>query len=165
MTDIVNHPLPSKTEFMGWVDTRTNTGCWEWSLSRSTKRGGYGQKRLSDGKVCKAHRLAWMIFKGPIRPGEFVCHRCDNPPCCNPDHLFLGSPRDNVLDAISKGRAFVPMSEPGEKNPSAKLRTIDVIEARRLVKAGHSLRVVAEKFGVTKQAIWRIKKGQTWATI
>ena len=149
---------------MGWVDIQPDTGCWEWNLSRSNRRGGYGQKRVGS-KTHKAHRLAWMVFIGPIDPGMFVCHKCDNPPCCNPAHLFIGSPRDNVIDAMKKGRAFVPVSKRGEKSPASKLSEIDVLEARRLIEEGWSLSKVAGQFGVTKQTIWLIKEGKTWKTI
>lgn len=79
------------------------SGCWEWSGPKS--RGGYG---IVGVRVCgagrSAHRVVWVLMRGEIPPGVFVCHHCDNPPCCNPDHLFLGTNRENILDASSKGR-------------------------------------------------------------
>ncbi len=72
-------------------------GCWVWNRGRSG--GGYGRYR---GKP--AHRAVWILFHGPIPDGLFICHHCDNPPCVKPEHLFLGTPGDNMQDCIDKGR-------------------------------------------------------------
>lgn len=84
---------------------RKDGGCWEWAAGRFSY--GYGAfKRRVDGawKQQKAHRLAYEWLVGPIPDGLIVCHACDNPPCCNPDHLFLGTQLDNQRDMIAKGR-------------------------------------------------------------
>lgn len=81
---------------------RKTSGCWEWTGARSNF--GYGQLWI-DGVRWTAHRLAYVIESGqPVAAGMFVCHRCDNPPCCNPAHLFIGTNSDNIRDAASKGR-------------------------------------------------------------
>lgn len=78
-------------------------GCWEWSAAKD--RGGYGIFRLSPTiSRVKAHRFAWELQNGEIPEGMFVCHHCDNPECTNPDHLFLGTPKDNMDDKLRKGR-------------------------------------------------------------
>jgi len=77
------------------------SGCMEWSGTRTDR--GYGVVRIRH-RQWRAHRLAWTAFNGPIPNGLFVCHKCDNPPCCNPEHLFVGTPQDNVTDAVKKGR-------------------------------------------------------------
>jgi hypothetical protein len=78
------------------------SGCWLWLGSVSS--GGYGQLKIG-GKLHRAHRLAWIVFRGPIPAGMMVCHRCDVPLCVNPDHLFVGTARDNFRDCLAKGRA------------------------------------------------------------
>jgi len=88
--------------------TLTPSGCWEWS---GAKRHGVGYGVVqADGKFLYTHRLAYMICIGDIPPKRIVCHRCDNPPCCNPDHLFLGTHKDNWRDMMMKGRGGRSMS-------------------------------------------------------
>lgn len=78
-------------------------GCIEWKGARNPQ--GYGQKCIK-GKRYRTHRLAWEWANGPIPEGLFVLHKCDNPPCCNPDHLFLGTQTDNMQDMLAKGRGI-----------------------------------------------------------
>lgn len=86
--------------------------CWPWRGSRLP--GGYG-KAVIDGKHMTAHRAVWIVTQGDIPAGMFVCHRCDNPPCCNPAHLFLGTPADNTADMLAKDRAKKPLSSTTRK--------------------------------------------------
>jgi hypothetical protein len=87
-----------------WTKIRLcDNGCWEWDAAKI--HGGYGVIRTGrPHKMVKAHRFAWEWFRGPIPPGLCVCHHCDNPPCVNPSHLFLGNNSDNVRDSMEKGR-------------------------------------------------------------
>lgn len=86
--------------------------CWEWAAAKIGK-GGYG---IINHKL--AHRLSWEIFKGPIKDGHYVCHHCDNPPCVNPKHLFLGTRHDNMQDCVKKGRMF--LQKHPERSPKFK---------------------------------------------
>lgn len=98
-------PMPKfvnyDTEYITSRVVISEAGCWEWQNSRD--RLGYGQvSRISSGESL-AHRLAWRIFVGDPS-GKMICHSCDNPPCCNPEHLFIGTQQQNLDDARSKGR-------------------------------------------------------------
>lgn len=83
--------------------------CWVWMGARNHK--GYGRFSTSHQHTFQSHRIAWMLCNGPIPAGMCVCHHCDNPPCCNPAHLFIGTVADNQADMKRKGRAT------GPKNP------------------------------------------------
>lgn len=87
--------------FWRMVSPRPSAGCWEWTGGKDTN--GYG--RTWNGTRSEGtHRLAWQFTYGEIPKGFFICHHCDNPPCCNPRHLFLGTAQDNMQDAWHKGR-------------------------------------------------------------
>jgi len=81
----------------------TSTGCWEFQGYKDEK--GYGKIRVGK-RIRRAHRYSYELAKGPIPKGMYVCHKCDNPSCCNPDHLFLGTPKGNTQDMIRKDRAY-----------------------------------------------------------
>lgn len=85
--------------FLAFVNTNRESDCWMWTGARMRGEGSYGRFRNR-----LAHRVAWELFKGPIPFGLYVLHRCDNPPCVNPEHLFLGTQQDNMDDAHQKGR-------------------------------------------------------------
>ena len=109
-----------------WPKVRKGDGCWEWTGQLNHR--GYGQ--VGGHRHRKAtHRTAWELTHGPVPPGLFVLHHCDNPPCCRPDHLFVGTARDNVLDMYRKGRHPGGWGAPhGEKNPNAVL-TVEQVRA------------------------------------
>lgn len=131
--------------------------CWPWTRSRLPK--GYGRIYVA-GKFLLAHRVAYELRRGPIPSGLLVLHRCDNPPCCNPKHLFLGTHQDNVRDMTTKGRAFYIN---GERVGNAKLTEQNVRDARRLLADGHlTHREIGRELGVSATAISNIATGRTW---
>jgi hypothetical protein len=114
-----------------------------------------------EGRPQKVHRLSYAAFVDDVPDNLHVLHACDNPPCMNPAHLFLGTDADNAADKVAKGRGVNPVYA-SQDAPAAKLTPEDVDEVRHLLSQGESLASIGRQFGVTKQAIWRIKGGQTW---
>lgn len=94
--------MSSIKRFMAKVSPEPNSGCWLWTGS-CTPTGNYGSF-WDRGKLERAHRWSYKHFHGPIESSDDVCHKCDNPPCVNPDHLFKGTRTDNILDSVKKGR-------------------------------------------------------------
>lgn len=136
-----------------------NNACLEWPRSHDTS--GYGLIGVG-GKKQKAHRLAYREKIGPIPDGLKVCHKCDNPPCFRPDHLFVGSDLDNRLDCVSKGRANLPR---GDAHPRSKLTEKDVLDIRARLATGESQTAISQDYPVTNQMILRIDKRLAWRHI
>ena len=128
--------------------------CDIW-LSTQTS-SGYGRMSV-DNTQCFAHRLAWMYEHGDIPDGMLVCHKCDNPLCVNPQHLFLGTTQENTGDRQAKGR-----QANGERQHLAKLTASDVIAIRA---SGKLLRELAAEYGVSIATVSHVKRGDTWKHI
>lgn len=125
--------------------------CWEWRGYRRHKN--YGEFRASTERGVLAHRFAYELTYGPIPEGQAVCHRCDNPPCCKPAHLFLGTLAQNNRDMWNKGRGKFGPGPRGETHHSSKLSDADVREIRRRFAAGETKMALARSFGVAHNAI------------
>ncbi len=136
--------------------------CWPWTAS--LKSSGYGQFKVrADRPPQSASRVAWMLFYGEA--GLFhVLHHCDNPPCCNPRHLFLGTAADNADDMVSKGRQITPdrPSIKAIREAQRRLSDADIEEARRSVRQGESRRSVARRLGVHPTTIIRLINEKHW---
>lgn len=148
--------MPKNTKAMFEKMFVVTPGCWLW-IGRLHLRG-YGRFRSPAGDM--AHRSSYYFYKGDVPENMQVCHRCDNPRCVNPDHLFLGTNQDNVDDKVSKGRHPVC-----DGSTSSKLTMDKVIEARSLYKPRSkefSTRKLAEKFGITHGQMWRIVANKAW---
>jgi hypothetical protein len=134
-------------------------GCWLWSGQRS--RYGYGivaiPRRIAKNKYARANRVAWMIANGPIGSGLCVCHRCDNPPCCRPDHLFAATQIKNVADRDHKRRGRWLS---GAQHPSARFTDSDVRTVLAL-SATLSQPAIARRFGVNRRTVGRLLLGQS----
>jgi hypothetical protein len=142
-----------------------NSGCWLWLLGLGTdgygniSSKGFGRKFRAQS----AHRVSWEFFKGPIPQDMCVLHRCDVRSCVNPDHLFLGTRADNNTDKQAKGRASLTPGQQGltkgENNAMAKLSKSDVIMIR---ESEENWKVLAKRYGVHHQTIWKIRRGFRW---
>jgi hypothetical protein len=128
------------------------------------KGRGYGQVWW-EGRMISVHRATWVCEKGPIPDGLDVLHSCDNPPCRNIDHLFLGTHYDNVADMVAKGRqARGGRGPPGEGSGNAKLTEIEVL-AIRAISGAVPQHVQATMYGVSQTTIWRIRHRRAWTHI
>ncbi len=132
-----------------------SNNCWTWvgSCSGGSK---YGQTYYR-GRVDKAHRVSYMLFNGSIPPGHDVMHTCDNPKCVNPSHLITGTRKDNMQDAVKKGR-----HPHGETHGRAKVNESQVRQIRVLYTQGLSYRALASKYGVSHLTIRDIVVRNTW---
>lgn len=140
-----------------WSKVEKTETCWEWTAS--TSHGGYGFIGIGrKGKVRYAHRYSWIIHFGKIPKGLLVLHKCDNPPCVNPNHLFLGTQKDNMIDAVLKKRIAT-----GEKNGRSKLTENKVDAIRKMYAAGNiTMDVLSRLFGVNRQSIGHVINNKTW---
>jgi len=130
--------------------------CWEWQGYTHTH--GYGGVYGDDNKQFRVHRVAYGLAHGDFDQSLHVCHHCDNPICCNPAHLFLGTHEDNMRDMVRKGR-----STAGEKHGMAKLTAAQVIEIRELLAAGDLTHgAIAKQYGVSRPAVSQINTGARW---
>lgn len=135
-------------------------GCWEWGRARTDK--GYGSIRIL-GRLYRAHRLAWEVTHGPVPNGLLVCHRCDNPRCVRPDHLFLGTAAENTADMLRKGRGRQPAPRRGEQHHNAGLTEGRVREIRRAyARGGITQKALGEHYGTTEAAVGAIVRGRSW---
>ena len=164
--------------FWAKVHPRGMESCWEWEGSK--ERDGYGyfkaSRHIGEPAVrISAHRFSFELANGAIPSGMLVLHKCDNRPCVNPHHLFLGTHRDNMADMVRKGRSASGARNGmrihperlhltrGERNGRSKLTDESVLEVRRRLTAGESNGELARAFGVSSAAISFIAQRRTWA--
>jgi len=150
------------------IEMRGPDDCWNWTGGKTGgqngHRGRYGALRHQltpgrNGRIVRlaVHRLMYRLAHGDIPQGKMVCHRCDNPLCCNPHHLYAGTQADNMRDMVVRGRSTV-----GVKNPRAKLSEGDVTAIRRLRREGWTLKALGEKYGVHLSTIGLVCSGKNW---
>lgn len=133
---------------------KNNSGCWMWP--GHTDKDGYGRTKFN-GKTTVAHRAVYRFVCGEIPPGKYLCHKCDNPPCCRPDHLFVGTQKENCADAKAKDR-----HSRGERNGISKL-TDDAVRDIRTSKLTQW--ELARKYGVWQAAIWQVIHRKRWTHV
>lgn len=159
--------LPNTPDkFWKKVDRRTSEECWEWmGHTTNGKVGTHGSLRYN-GKQWVASRLAYILTFGDIPDELEVCHTCDNPPCCNPSHLWLGTHRENMRDSIAKGRfkgtKNILVVKVGEDTSGHILTNEQVLEIRKLCSLGHPQKWIAQQFGIARSTVSWIKTGRSW---
>jgi hypothetical protein len=148
--------------FWDKVDRRGPDDCWPWKAGRD--KDGYG--RFAAGRTTRAHRYSWEVHNGPIPVGFLALHRCDNPPCVNPAHLFVGSHQDNIRDCVEQGRqsrlSGVVKARAGVTNGRAKL-TLAQVAAIRSAPANVSNSALGRQHGVSNVMVSKIRRGKAWA--
>lgn len=154
-----------------WARVHKSDGCWEW---QGTITHGYGALTFGSSRNERAHRISWQITHGPIPDGLLVCHKCDNPRCVRPDHLFLGTPKDNTQDMMHKGRQrFLSGDEhpyrrgrraaSGERHSQAKLTWEKVREIRARHAVGNTTySALAHEYQMSPQSISDIVHNRYW---
>lgn len=145
------------TRFWNAVEKRGPDECWEWKRGR--QRAGYGALYIAP-KVIGAHRIAYELANGPIQNGLSVLHRCDNPPCCNPAHLFLGTDADNTKDRISKGRTKVLRGEDAARAILTEEQVKEIRASYKPYETTHQL--LADVYGVSRTAIRSVVDRRNW---
>lgn len=169
---MTSHVTPVVDRF--WSKVNKTDGCWTWTASVNAK--GYGQfGPFQNRHHDLAHRVAYQLTVGPIPQQLCVLHRCDNPPCVRPDHLFLGTRADNNRDMANKKRSALgdkngsrknPERVAGERNPMAHLTSGDVTSIRsRYAHEAVSGRTLAAEYGISESAVYRILNDQAWQSV
>ena len=145
--------VPVAIRFWKYVQPTSCDACWVWKGAKQPS--GYGQVNSGPplSQPLFAHRVSYEIHHGPIPDGLLVLHRCDNRPCVNPAHLFVGTNADNQADKVAKRRQI------------SILTVDDVVRIRDLRRSGHKLQVLAERFGVKKAAISHVVTRRNWGHV
>lgn len=138
-----------------WTKVNKTDGCWEWTGSTG-KTSGYGVIQYN-GKQTQPHRVAWELEYGTIPPGMYICHHCDNRLCVRPDHLFVGTPKENTADMIAKGRVAR-----GNRMPQTKLTPDDV---RAIRASTESYKIIAARYGIRDMYVYEIRSRRVWKHI
>lgn len=169
MALLPQHGVAIERRFWAKVEDDPGSGCWIWTGAQNNRQG-YGAVRIGKQRYL-AHRAAFTIAFGSPGPDDLVLHRCDNPRCVNPDHLFVGTQADNVHDMIVKGRhchgdawrarnlEHLPR---GEDHPNSKLTWADVALIRDAMARGGSVNGLARRFGVSARTISNVRDRKAW---
>ena len=137
-------------QLMKGAKRNPNTGCPEWFAPRNPRGYGFIQYR---GLKWLAHRFSWIATHGPIPDGKYVCHRCDNPPCVNPEHLFIGTAKENSHDAKRKGRT---------RGGLPRLNPVIAAQIKRRLADGETAAQIARQLDIDYDLVFGIKSGRAW---
>lgn len=157
MDDLTKEELAElRKKLAKWV-RKPSCGCWLWTGAVRDSRNTYGVTRVK-GKSTFAHRASYRAHVGPIPSGMFVCHVCDVKRCINPEHLYLGTPQQNIVDAWEKGLMCV-------NRGGAKLNEKQVQMLRKDVSGGMPHATAAKKYGIQKNSVWKACARYTWKNV
>jgi hypothetical protein len=154
--------IPIEIRFWKKVDKKSDDECWEWVGAKNKQ--GYGKIGYFGGFIA-THRYSWLLHNGSIPDGLWVLHTCDNPPCCNPKHLFLGNHQDNMDDRQRKGRQ-PHTCHIGSKNPHAKLNEQKVRTLREMYASGKYTQLeLSNIFGIAWKYVSEITRNNFWKNV
>lgn len=168
-TPVTNETLPAlavAAEARFWSRVDKGTDCWTWT--GTTTPQGYGMLRLGGGRgrPIGVHRVSFIIANGSIPEGLDILHRCDNPPCVRPDHLYAGTHSRNMQDTYDRGRhRSMADTIRGERNVNARLTDSDVIAIRAARSTGAKLAELGRVYGVDQSTIWKVVNHKAWTHI
>lgn len=165
-----------------WSKVNKTEGCWIWTGALTNGTDGYGRHSMG-GEVIGAHAASWLINHGPLAEGVCVLHKCDNPSCVRPDHLFVGDRGDNARDMAAKGRQWLQRNPKGmagdrhwaRRKPElvkrgvahsrSKLTEIQILEIRQQYADGATMKELGQLYDTTDTNICTIVRGETWAHV
>jgi hypothetical protein len=163
---MARRPFPTKAELLPYADKfwsgvakAGDDDCWLWTLGKDGK--GYGGIGIQ-GRSLRCHKIAYLLVKGDIPAGLQVRHECDNPPCCNPAHLILGTHKQNMEDMAARGRVGTLH---GDRNPKAKLTAEQVQELLVLRQLGALQRELAARFNISQPVVKKIIHGDAYKNV
>lgn len=163
LNDLVRNPVRRanlEARFWPKVDKLTPDECWPW-IAKAVTSFGYGRMTAGRGTHLKAHRVSYALANGGVLDDLCVCHRCDNPACCNPAHLFVGTNADNQADKRSKGRATPPPQSHSQGHHAAKLTAFDV---QKIQQDARPYREIAADYRICAMTVARHKKKIAWVS-
>jgi hypothetical protein len=158
--ELVLHKITQKRIDRFWKYIEKKDGCWIWRGGLNSM--GYGQFHIGNGKMALCHRLSWVVHRGPIDGDLCILHKCDNPKCVNPDHLFIGTMKDNMQDKANKKRNLKNI---GEYSCQHKLTDCEATEIRKLYKRAtrnFNIQSLAKKYNIGQTTVWEILNGRAW---
>jgi len=158
--------LDAKTADRFWrkVARADPRACWLWTASKKTTRDCYGRFKIASYVTVTASRVAYALGHGEEPGRMLVCHHCDNPACCNPSHLYLGTVKDNSRDMVKRGRARNGMRK-GSSNGANKLTARAVYDIWRCIRRGQNNTQIGKRFGVHHSTVSVIRLGKFWTHI
>lgn len=161
INDVLSDPVKREsleTRFWSKVRRKGPKACWPW-VAKARHAFGYGAINAGRGNLYYSHVVAYALAKGSVPAGAHVLHSCDNPSCCNPDHLRVGTHAENVADVVERKRL---KGRTGPTDPKRCAKRLNADLAAEIRSSTLPRKALAEKYGVTKHTIANVQSGRTW---